>query len=195
MLKRWAAVALIAVTIWPVWIWYTARLADRSDDPWGLFALMTAVVFVAIRCRAAAEPLPMRLPWIILGVYAITFHFVPPIFRAALAVTAIGSAASTTVLGRQFHPGLSALLVLSLPVVPSLQFFLGYPLRALVANAAALLVGLTGFAVCSEGASISWAGRSIMVDAPCSGVKMLWAALFVAATASGKSRRARMQGW
>jgi exosortase/archaeosortase family protein len=184
LLKRWTPVAFIVVAVWPVWIWYVARMVDRSDEPWGLLALSTAAVHIAIRGRSPAEPLPTRLPWILLAAYAATFPFVPPIFRAALAVTAIGSAASSAVLGRRFHPGLSALLVLSLPVVPSLQFFLGYPLRVVVAKVASLLVRLTGFAACSEGASITWAGRDIMVDAPCSGVRMLWAALFVAATAS-----------
>ena len=80
------------------------------------------------------------------------------------------------------------LILLSLPVMPSLQFYCGYPLRRLAALAAALLLRMQGLPVVADGAALEWAGRQISVDAPCSGLKMLWTALVLGAAVSCQSR-------
>jgi hypothetical protein len=38
--------AVQGVTFWPVWQWYVARLTDGSDEPWGVVALGTALLFL-----------------------------------------------------------------------------------------------------------------------------------------------------
>jgi exosortase/archaeosortase family protein len=103
----------------------------------------------------------------------------PPLARAGLAFTAIGITLSLVRFGKSFHPGVLGLLWLSLPLVPSLQFYLGYPLRMLVAGLAAPILRLGGFAVVQEGTCLNWAGQLIWIDAPCSGVRMLWVGLFL----------------
>jgi len=71
------------------------------------------------------------------------------------------------------------LLLLALPVVASLQFYLGFPMRAVVAKLAAPMLQINGFAVVAEGASLNWNGDPILIDAPCSGVKMLWTGFYL----------------
>jgi exosortase/archaeosortase family protein len=70
-------------------------------------------------------------------------------------------------------------VALALPVVPSLQFMLGYPMRLV---SAALTVGLLqahGLAVARQGTFLVWRDELIQFDAPCSGVSMLWAGLLL----------------
>lgn len=78
--------------------------------------------------------------------------------------------------------GTLLLLYLALPVIPSLQFYGGYPLRALVAGVSAPLLRLGGFAVIREGACLNWDGQLIWIDAPCSGIRMLWVGLYLTCT-------------
>jgi exosortase/archaeosortase family protein len=66
------------------------------------------------------------------------------------------------------------LFALSLPVIASLQFFLGYPLRAITTAGSSLTLQIVGFAVERSGTALLWQGHTILVDAPCSGVRMLW---------------------
>ena len=81
------------------------------------------------------------------------------------------------------------LLLLSLPVAPSLQFVFGYPLRALAAKAATLLLPATVKAV---GCGIGDGRVEVFVDAPCAGAGMLISALFLAA---GVSLVCRLNWW
>jgi exosortase/archaeosortase family protein len=72
------------------------------------------------------------------------------------------------------------LFFLALPTIPSLQFYLGYPLRVVVAGATAPLLQLAGLQVLREGACLAWAGRLVWIDAPCSGIRMLWVGGYLA---------------
>jgi exosortase len=170
------------VAFWPVWNWYAARVGGSTDEAWGLLAFACAVYFVW-RGKAgesgAAKP-GLWFPALLVLTYAASYPLLPPLLRAVVAVTAVGCTASVLRFGRRFHPGVLGLLYLSLPLIPSLQFYGGYPLRAFVAATAAPLLRLGGFAVVREGTCLNWAGRLIWVDAPCSGIRMLWVGLFVA---------------
>jgi exosortase/archaeosortase family protein len=73
-------------------------------------------------------------------------------------------------------------MYLSLPLIPTLQFYGGYPLRILVAGVAAPVLRLGGFSVIQEGTCLNWGGQLIWIDAPCSGVRMLWVGLYLACT-------------
>jgi exosortase/archaeosortase family protein len=48
-----------------------------------------------------------------------------------------------------------------------------------VADLTAPILRMSGFAVVSEGTCLNWAGKMIWIDAPCSGIKMLWVGLFL----------------
>jgi exosortase/archaeosortase family protein len=74
--------------------------------------------------------------------------------------------------------GVLGLLLLSLPIIASLQFYAGYPVRLATAYLSAVLIRTTGIPVWPEGTTLLWLGEIVSVDAPCSGVKMLWSGLY-----------------
>ena len=71
---------------------------------------------------------------------------------------------------------------LALPGVASLQFYLGYPMRAIVGDWTAVLLQLNGVMVEREGTVLRWGMDSISIDAPCSGIKLLWVGLYMVFT-------------
>jgi exosortase/archaeosortase family protein len=187
--------AIELLAFWPVWRWYVHRLSDQSDEAWGLMALITAVLFVFQRKPDAAFFKPggergrrgisssaLWLPATLLLCYALSYHFLSPLPRAAIAMTAIAATISAMRFGQRLHLGVWGLLLLALPVVASLQFYLGFPMRALIARLAAPMLQANGFAVIAEGTSLNWNGDPILIDAPCSGVKMLWTGFYLTFT-------------
>jgi len=176
-------VAVQLAAFWPVWRWYVERIGDSADQKWGAVSLLAALVFVLYRKTSASGiERSLTLPILAVLLYVVTYPVFPPLARAAVAFTAIGITLSLLRFGKPFHPGLLGLLWLSLPVVPSLQFYLGYPLRVLVGGLTAPILRLGGFAVVQEGTCLNWAGQLIWIDAPCSGVRMLWVGLFLVFT-------------
>jgi exosortase/archaeosortase family protein len=158
--------------------WYSLRLNDGSDEPWGLVALAAALVFAP--WRSWRDPLPARrLVWLcgILAIYIVAYPWMPPLVRALVLVTTLGLAAAD----RGFPAAWWGLLVLSLPVVATLQFYLGYPLRLLTTQLCVPLIALAGQTARAAGTTLYWAGERVVIDAPCSGLRMLWTGLFFAA--------------
>lgn len=178
-----AWLALQAAALWPHWRWAAARVADGSDDPLGLAALaaLAAVVF-RLEPQLRASPKPA---WLIAAMGATVaatlanFHL-PPLIGALLAALALAAGL------RSFMPSghavlpMAGLAVLALPVVSSLQFYAGYPLRVVTAQLSTWLLQLIGMAAERSGSSMTVQGRLIVVDAPCSGVQMVWMAYFCA---------------
>jgi exosortase/archaeosortase family protein len=162
-------------------------MTDGSDEPLGILALLTALILV---WRERTDTVPGRSinqtgfvpPAILLLVYAITYPVSPPLIRAALAVTALSVTLSSLLLGTRFHLALTGLLLLSLPVVSSLQFYLGYPLRILCGSISLPILSVAGFPVSLEGTSLRYGDLLVSIDAPCSGVRMLWTGLFLTFT-------------
>jgi len=171
---------LQVLAFWDVWQWYVSRAVYSWDQPWGVLALVAAVVFLV----ASRKPWPqversLLLPTLLLILYAATYLPFGPLARATVAFTALAVTTSSLRFGKSFHPGLFGLFYLSLPTLPTLQFFGGYPLRVVVAELTAPILRLSGFAVVPEGTCLNWAGQMIWIDAPCSGIKMLWVGLFL----------------
>ncbi|HEX8775318.1 MAG TPA: archaeosortase/exosortase family protein [Pyrinomonadaceae bacterium] len=189
--KPFLLLALQLAAFWPVWRWYAVRASDSTDEMWSLVALAT-VLALSLRGQASARETnhtaapgmtkALVAPTLLLLLYCATYGLLPPLVRAALAVTSLGLTLGFARFGRRFHPAVLGLMYLSLPVVPTLQFYGGYPLRMLVASVAAPLIRLGGFAVIQEGTCLNWGGQLIWIDAPCSGVRMLWTGLYLACT-------------
>jgi exosortase/archaeosortase family protein len=179
--KAILVLALQFLAFWPVWQWYGARVFDSADGKWGLLAAASAALLLCWK-RATEREVKIRLwlPTLLLLLYAITYPFFPPLARAVVAVTAIGCTLSSLLMGRLFHTGVLGLLYLSLPIIPSLQFYGGYPLRVFVASVTAPILRLGGFNVFQDGTCLNWGGQLIWIDAPCSGVRMLWVGLYLA---------------
>lgn len=166
---------LQAIAFWPVWRWYAARITDSSDDACGWIALATAGLMLArFKNEWNEHQAKLWLPALLTLGYAFSFPFVTPLLRALIAMIAIGATLSVTCFRSTFQLSFCGLLLLSLPLMASLQFYLGYPLRTSVTAISSSLLQLGGLAVIREGTCLNWNGNLISVDAPCSGVKMLW---------------------
>lgn len=180
-------VPLLVVAFWPVWRWYVARMSDRSDEPLGLIALLTAAALLPRRGWRTTPGGRVLLPAALaLTVYLVAFDHLPALVRGALAVAAIACVLPRDA-ARSPLP-LLALLLLSLPLIATLQFYLGYPLRVVTTWCAAHLLALGGQAVAAQGTVLQWAGEEVLVDAPCSGIRMLWTASYLSATLAAVHR-------
>ena len=172
--------SLQLLAFWEVWHWYVTRAVYSWDQPWGVAAFIAAILFLIL----SRKPLPQNerslwVPAALILVYAATCFVLPPLARALIAFTAVAATASLLRFGKAFHAGLFGLFYLSLPTIPTLQFFGGYPLRIVVAELTAPILRIGGFAVVAEGTCLNWSGQLIWIDAPCSGIKMLWVGLLL----------------
>jgi exosortase len=173
-------IALQLLAFWPVWKWYIARMSDSSDEPLGLLALGTALFFLIRKGRGyELKTSHMALSSFFMLMYLLTYSSMPALGKAVLAVMAIGCTVSPSRMGRSVHVGIIGLLLLSLPIIASLQFYLGYPVRTLTAIMSSGLIGLTGYEVSAQGTCLYWAGEVISIDAPCTGIRMLWTGLYL----------------
>jgi exosortase/archaeosortase family protein len=176
--------ALLLLALWPHWIYVARRLADGSDEPWGLLALVTVGVLLA-RDRALLRPPPdsaMVASGLLAVAAAVAALTLPDLAAAAVAMLAVASYLAQAL--RRPTAALVGLLLLALPIVASLQFYLGFPLRVLVAHASAALLSAAGIEAVAAGASIASDGTTVLIDAPCAGIGMLWIGTFTAALLS-----------
>lgn len=186
----------LAVTLafWPILVWYVSATMDTSNDYWGLLALATAILVVVRNKSFTVVRLPLVLPTAFVAFYLIaTLTEAPISIRAVLAFLALGTLASAWCLGKRVDLPLLALLMLALPLTATWQFYLGYPLRVVAGSLSAALLQMNGLAVVREGALLNWAGQIVSIDAPCSGVKMLWAAMYMVYTLSAFHRLSFVQ--
>lgn len=192
------SLAALVLSFWPVWKWYAARMTDGSDEPWGMLALLTAMLYIALspkkilRGRTAEIPPPALA---VLAIYAAGYSFLPAMARALLALVCVMFALSPHLSERRVHLGLLGLLLLSLPIIASLQFYAGYPLRALTGKIVCFMLAACGEHVVASGTSLLWRGDIISIDAPCSGIKMLWGGLYAAFSLSCFAGLSNYQTW
>lgn len=171
------------------------RLGDAGEEAWGLAGLLAAVWVIFkggfsgfAGLASAGQPGGLALsrgrigwaPALATGAYAAAYPFLAPLPRAVLALSAFGCLLPYLGVRRNAAVHTAGFLLLSLPIMPSLQFFLGYPLRVLSGEVAARLINLAGYPVVRDGTLLTWRDHAVFVDAPCSGVKMLWAGMMLA---------------
>lgn len=194
-MNRLFVLALVIISLWPVWVWYIQRLIDNSDEPLGIVALATAVsLAIARKDKSADQPAighgklltpnsqSLILCMIALAVYGLNYHSAPNLVLAVIGVLAVGFSLNATIEPRRLSAGYWLLLFLSLPLVATLNFYIGYPLRLVASSIAAPMLAITGFDVAAHGTSLQWQSHMIEIDAPCSGIKMLWLSLYLSAT-------------
>lgn len=191
----WLALQLAALT--PTWIWMLQRMRDGSDDPLGLLALVALAALVWQRRRELrASP---RLGWLALaGVGTVlatllrtglgVLPALPPLAAGLVAVLSLACGLLAFLPRRVAKVPVVGLAVLALPLLSSLQFYAGYPLRVVTAEASRWLL-MPGFSVAREGSSLLVDGRLVIVDAPCSGVQMVWLGYFTACAVALWARR------
>lgn len=176
--------AAVAVALWPVWAWSVARFLDGSDEPWGVVAI-AALALLVWRDRAAYAGAP-RIRWLIVAAAlactaVVTSGLLPSLVRGVLASLAIVATLGALRTAERSMLPLLALALLSLPILSSLQFYLGFPLRVVTAEASAWLLRAFGYSAERAGSALTVDGTLVIVDAPCAGIHMAWAAYFTAA--------------
>ena len=179
--------ALLIAALWPHWMWMAKRMQDGSDEPWGIVALLAVIATVVvdhkqIRGRLSAATLAGATMLAVAAALAI--DQLPAIVAAALAMLAVAVMLVDMLPADRPLLPLAAMLLLALPLAASLNFYLGYPSRWLCAHGAAWLLGVLGLQASAEGAALLWNGKTVLVDAPCAGIAMLWIGLFSAALLS-----------
>jgi len=180
-LPPWFWLLMVITSLWPVWRWSAARFSDGSDDPLGIIALLALAISVwreRHRFNAALRPL-----WLGVGLCLASLTVIgaaPPLLCAMIAVIAVLAVLMALRAPRQPFLAWAGLGILSLPLISSLQFFIGYPLRVITAEISAHLLRMGGLAVIRDGSALLVNGQLVMVDAPCSGIQMSWAAYFTA---------------
>ena len=187
--------ALHAAALWPHGLWAARRLADGSDDPLGLAAAAALIAWLGLS-RGTLRATP-RLAWLAasaaLTMLATALVFTaPPLVAALVAALALAAHLAAWLPPNAPRLALAGLALLALPLVASLQFYAGYPLRAFTAMFSAWLLQAAGIAAEASGTAMTVAGQLVIVDAPCSGVQMAWLAWFAAcATAAFTGLRDR----
>jgi exosortase/archaeosortase family protein len=180
-----APLVLLLGALWPHLAWMARRLTDGSDEPWGLLALVTVLALVARDRAQLAAPPPRAL--VASGALAVlaaaALWWLPALLAAAIAMLAL-AVYVTGALPRRPATPMVTLLLLALPLIASLQFYLGFPLRVATAHAAAPLLALLGIEATPAGAALLFNGRSVLIDAPCAGIGMLWVGSYTAALLS-----------
>ncbi|MDB5913738.1 MAG: exosortase [Ramlibacter sp.] len=176
----------VALALLPAWVWMARRMLDRSDDPLGLLAI-AALGLLAWRCRKELRAAP-QLGWLAAALAGalgsvLSIGVLPPLLGALLALAALGAALAAFLPGHVASAPLLGLSLLSLPWIASLQFYAGFPLRLLTAEASRWLL-MPLFVVERSGTALQVDGRLVIVDAPCSGVQLLWLGYFTACAAA-----------
>jgi len=176
--------ALVVAATWDAWRWYVERIWASPEEA---AALTLTIVFLGVlaavrrplpppRSRAA---MPLATIAILLAAYAASYAFLPAIMRAALAIAATLFCLHVAVLTGRPPVAFWGLVALALPVLPSLQFTLGYPMRIVSAALSVAALQAQGLVVARQGTFLVWRGEMVQFDAPCSGVNMLWAGLLL----------------
>ncbi|MCU0950435.1 MAG: archaeosortase/exosortase family protein, partial [Burkholderiaceae bacterium] len=177
--------ALLLAALWPHLVWIARRFGDGSDEPWGVLAIVTVLALVWRDRARLAVPSPRALA--VAAALAVTaglaLNVLPMLLAAGIAMLAL-AVLLTALLPPRPAAALTTLLLLSLPVIASLNFYLGYPLRVATAQAAAPLLALLGIDAQPAAAALLFRGRTVLVDAPCAGIGMLWVGSYTAALLS-----------
>jgi len=185
MKRVWPFLALAAAA-WPSFGWYFERVREQ---PWYLLPLALVALHLAQRARTTRPTQIPRLAILCVLGYALTQSVLPPLFATLWIVLAATLLAQSDLGDERPSPGVGALFLLALPVIPSLQMVIGYPFRVLSGEVAVFLLRLGGVAAERSGAMLVRDGQMLAIDAPCSGIKMWWMALILAAWWATRARR------
>lgn len=185
-LPAWGWLALQAAALWPHATWAAARMRDGSDDPMGLAALaMLALLLLRSGLRESPRTGWLGASLVLTAGATAALWTLPPLAAGVIAAAALGTALVAWLPDDAPRIAPAGLVLLALPLLASLQFYAGYPLRLLTAQLSAGLLQLAAVDAAASGAAMTVQGRLVIVDAPCSGVQMAWLGYFCALAAAG----------
>ncbi|MDR1462202.1 MAG: exosortase Q [Azoarcus sp.] len=174
--------ALLGLAMWPHILWMARRMLDGSDDPLGIVAL-AALAFVGWRHRGSLRRAP-RPAWFcaalaLVALAGAAWGALPPLFASLLALLGFAAGMLSLLPRRVASAPVLGLAALSLPLMASLQFYAGYPLRLVAAELSRWLL-LAAHHVERDGVALRIDGQLVLVDAACSGVQLVWLGYFTA---------------
>ena len=172
----------LCLAFWQSGDWYLQRVKFSLEEAVSALLVIVMITYLSVVTIVRSKTiysLPLYTLSVLLGLYTLSSLYLPSLISAALALSTICFALFWLAFGR--IPGISfwALVALSLPVVPSLQFYLGYPARLISASLTVPLLQLNGYQVQQQGTYLVWQDQLLQFDGPCSGVTMLWAGLLL----------------
>ncbi len=178
-----AWLGLQAAALWPHGAWMARRVQDGSDEPLGLAAL--ALLLMLLVARSHTLRIAPHTGWLAASALLTlaanaALLAAPPLLCALIGALALAAALMAWLPARGPRAPLAGLVVLALPLISSLQYYGGYPLRVLTAQLSAWALQFAGIAAERAGTSMLVRGQLVIVDAPCSGVQMVWMAYFCA---------------
>ena len=173
---------LVIAATWDAWRWYVERVWAAPEEA---AALALTIVFLAVIAVARPPRRRRRSPWRWCRSRS-CWRSTPQAMRSCRPSCAPRSPSRrrcSASISRRFRerPPIAfwGLVALALPVLPSLQFTLGYPMRIVSAALATALLQAHGLVVARQGTFLVWHDEMVQFDAPCSGVNMLWAGLLL----------------
>ena len=171
-------VLLLAVggACWSAWLELAARTPNLAT---ALPLLLVLATFVAPLRGARLQPVAMPPLVLLLLTYAAAVLLAPPLIRIAPAVLAMCYCLHAARHGNAPSSSFFGLVLLALPVLPSLEFYAAYPVRRAAIAVSAALLRMNGVAVEVQGLALQYGGQLVQFDAPCSGVRMLWTCWFL----------------
>jgi len=176
------ALLAVAAACWSAWCELAARLPEASDAlPLALVVAALAAPCLRGTARPGSAPRIATAPLIILlSIYTLAVISAPPLLRIAPAVLAVCYCLHAASQDGAPRASFYGLVLLALPVLPSLEFYTAYPVRLAAIEATAALLRMNGIAVGVDGLALRFGEQLIQFDAPCSGVRMLWTGWFFA---------------
>ena len=174
---RLAAIAALGFSLafWPLILWFAQRLSDGGDEPYGLIVLCVLSLLIMRGQNHRHTRMSKGSQFaaaISFTLYILSLFGLPPMLRCIPAILCL-----SFYYGWHRQPGWMALLFLSLPVISSLEFYLSYPLRIISSETTRWLVWPFVNEIAREGTNLTAYGKVVGVDAPCSGIRMLWVGL------------------
>ncbi len=142
----------------------------------------------------ATNPVPCVEPWssayrrvyfvsiVLLVSYCATVLTAPNAVQALLAALALATICNGLAVVCTLRPGDWFLIGLSLPLVATANFYCGYPLRCVITFLSCEIIQALGLEIKASGTELISPTGMVEVDAPCSGIKMLWLCSYLAAT-------------
>lgn len=177
MIPAWLALAGLCVAFWRALI-DAAKRMDGFETAAPL-ALILAIGAAPVAHRLYRGQSLYRVPAkplaALLAVYSLAAAFAPGLIAIAIAVLGLLYTLHTCASGTAPPAALGVLGLLATPLLPSLEFYAAYPLREASAWISVGLLQAQGINAVQNGVSLTVGAQSFVFDAPCSGVRMLWA--------------------
>lgn len=178
MRARYAAILLL-LAFWGAWRQLWPRVNGEAASLLLLLLLGLGAVHLLRGPDGDRQVPPSALIAAMLG-YSLSALVGPTLLQIGVAATAMALIACIALGPRTPRLPLVGLTLLALPVLPTLDFLLAWPLRRLSALLTAALLQAQGLPVSTQGVALEFRGELLLFDAPCSGVRMLWAAFLLA---------------